>query len=165
MDEHMWQWATLEMGRKNKISYKCFNEDQNNYNDTTAPCKSILPWVEEFEARSSIKRGTWCKMPSVPPVEVSYEAGVRLKLNKVSVKRGANSSPSLDLSAWTAAQHLRFHAYTTSREKLLSDEDHMAHQKPPGLMLHNTDEDNDYLKNNISYTWKHKQVWLLCVWF
>ena len=93
-----WTHATmskLEMGGKNKTSYKCFNEDQNSYNDTTAPCKSILPWVEQFEARSSIKRGTWCKLPSVPPVEVSYEAGVHLALN--SVKREANRSPSLDL--------------------------------------------------------------------
>jgi hypothetical protein len=46
----------------------------------------------------------------------------------------------------------------TSCEKLLSDEDHMAHQKPLGLKLHNMDEDNDYLKNNITYTWKHKKL-------
>jgi hypothetical protein len=85
------------MGGNNKISYKCFKEDQNNYNDTTAPYKSILSWVEQFEARSSIKTGTKRKLPSVPPVEVSYEAGVCLELNKVSTKRGANSSSPLEL--------------------------------------------------------------------
>lgn len=94
---HTWQWAALELGGKNKISYKCSNEGQNNYTETTAPCKSILPWVQQFEVRSSIKRGTWCKLPSVPPAEVSYEAGICLELKKVSMKRKAKSSSFLDL--------------------------------------------------------------------
>jgi hypothetical protein len=124
-----------------------------------------LPWVEQFEARSSIKRGTWCKLPSVPPVEVSYESGVRLELNKVSVKRGANSSPSLDLWCmnycttpeipcihnlmWEIT--FRWRPYGTSKTSWS-----YATQYGWGQWLP---------KNNISYTWKHKQVWLLCIGF
>jgi hypothetical protein len=45
------------MSGKNKISYKCSNEVQNNYSETTAPCKSILSWVEQFEVTNGKKRG------------------------------------------------------------------------------------------------------------
>lgn len=161
---HKYGWTHVTMSNTGN-GWQKQNSDQNNYKDTTALCKSILPWVEQFEARSSIKRGTWCKLPSVPPVEVSYESGVRLELNKVSVKRGANSSPSLDLWCmnycttpeipcihnlmWEIT--FRWRPYGTSKTSWS-----YATQYGWGQWLP---------KNNISYTWKHKQVWLLCIGF
>jgi len=98
MDEHMWQWATLEMGGKNKISYKCFNKDQNNYNDTTALVKAFCHRWNSLKQEAAQREGYDANMQTaIDSTSWSYEAGVHLELNKVSVKIGANSSPSLDV--------------------------------------------------------------------